>query len=99
MNVNAKPITELSEFSDKVTVQTQDAVNVLGQSVSATEEVVRKAEQNVKLINESVVDKMGVINALSSSNARSVEEIAAAAEHLSKLAGTLSNTLSQFKTA
>lgn len=97
-NVNAKRITESSEFSNKVTVQTQDAVNVLGQSVSTTEEVVRKAEQNVKLINESVVDKMGVINTLSSSNARSVEEIAAA-EHLSKLAGTLSNTLSQFKTA
>jgi len=99
MNVNAKRITDLAEFSDKVTIQTQDAVSVLGQSVFATEGVVRKAEQNVKLINESVVDKMGTINTLSSSNARSVEEIAAAAEHLARLAGNLSNTLSQFKTA
>lgn len=99
MNVNAKRIMDLSEFSDKVSVQTQDAVSMLGQSVGATEEVVRKAEQNVKLIQESVVDKIATINTLSSSNARSVEEIASASEHLARLAGNLSNTLSQFKTA
>ena len=99
MNINAKRIIELSTFSSKVTDQTQEAVSMLGQSVGATEEVVRKAEQNVKLIQESVVDKISSINALSSSNARSVEEIAAASEHLARLAGNLSNTLSQFKTA
>ena len=99
MNINAKRIIELSTFSSKVTDQTQEAVSMLGQSVGATEEVVRKAEQNVKLIQESVVDKISSINALSSSNARSVEEIAAASEHLARLAVNLSNTLSQFKTA
>ena len=99
MNINAKRIIELSTFSTQVTDQTQEAVSMLGQSVGATEEVVRKAEQNVKLIQESVVDKISSINALSSSNARSVEEIAAASEHLARLAGNLSNTLSQFKTA
>ena len=99
MNINAKRIIELSTFSTQVTDQTQEAVSMLGQSVGATEEVVRKAEQNVKLIQESVVDKISSINTLSSSNARSVEEIAAASEHLARLAGNLSNTLSQFKTA
>ncbi|MBP9493182.1 MAG: methyl-accepting chemotaxis protein, partial [Sulfurospirillum sp.] len=99
MNINAKRIIELSTFSTQVTDQTQEAVSMLGQSVGATEEVVRKADQNVKLIQESVVDKISSINALSSSNARSVEEIAAASEHLARLAGNLSNTLSQFKTA
>lgn len=99
MNVNAKRINELTEFSTKVTTQTNDAVAMLAQSVEATDAVVDKANANVTLIKSAVIDKISTINELSSSNARSVEEIAAAAEHLSKLAGTLSNTLSQFKTA
>ena len=99
MNHNAKRINELSQFSDKVTTQTNDAVNMLDQSAKATDEVVIKADNNVQLIKSAVIEKIGTINELSSSNARSVEEIAAAAEHLSKLSGTLSNTLAQFKTA
>ena len=99
MNGNAKRIIALAEFSNNVTSQTQDAVDLLGQSVRATDGVVLKAESNVKLINESVVNKIATINTLSSSNARSVEEIASASEHLARLASSLSNTLSQFKTA
>ena len=98
MNINAKRIVELSAFSNKVTDQTQEAVGMLEQSVNATEIVVKKSEHNVQLINDSVVNKIDAINVLSSSNARSVEEIASAAEHLARLAGNLSNTLSQFKT-
>ncbi len=99
MNGNAKRIIALAEFSNNVTSQTQDAVDLLGQSVRATDGVVLKAQSNVKLINESVVNKIATINTLSSSNARSVEEIASASEHLARLANSLSNTLSQFKTA
>jgi len=99
MNHNAKRIHELSEFSNQVTTQTNNAVGMLDQSVHATEEVVDKANGNVKLIKKAVIEKIGEINTLSSSNARSVEEIASAAEHLSKLSANLSHTLAQFKTA
>ena len=99
MNSNAKRINDLTGFSTKVTNQTNDAVAMLAQSVAATEDVAAKANTNVTLIQHTVIDKIRMINDLSSSNARSVEEIASAAEHLSKLAGTLSSTLSQFKTA
>ncbi len=99
MNHNVQRIHELSEFSNQVTEQTNDAVNMLEQSVVATDHVVDKANSNVKLMRTAVIEKIGEINELSSSNARSVEEIAAAAEHLSKLSGTLSQTLAQFKTA
>ncbi|WP_318526698.1 methyl-accepting chemotaxis protein [Sulfurospirillum oryzae] len=98
MNHNAKRIHDLSEFSNKVTTQTNDAVVMLDQSVLATDNVVEKANSNVKLIKTAVIEKIGEINTLSSSNARSVEEIAAAAEHLAKLSSTLSLTLAQFKT-
>ena len=98
MNHNAKRIHELSEFSTQVTTQTNNAVSMLDQSVHATEEVVTKANENVTLIKTAVIEKIGEINTLSSSNARSVEEIAAAAEHLSKLSTNLSQILAQFKT-
>ena len=99
MNHNVQHIHELSEFSNQVTEQTNDAVNMLEQSVIATDHVVGKANSNVTLIRTAVIEKIGEIHDLSSSNARSVEEIAAAAEHLSKLSSTLSQTLAQFKTA
>lgn len=99
MNHNAKRIHDLGAFSTKVSTQTIDAVSLLDESVSATDEVVAKAEDNVKRINSAVIHKIEEINSLSSSNARSVEEIASAAEHLARLSESLSTTLAQFKTA
>lgn len=99
MNQNVQSIHELAKFSNQVTTQTSDAVNLLEKSAEATDDVVQKANNNVKLIKTAVIEKIGEINELSSSNARSVEEIAAAAEHLAKLSSTLSQTLAQFKTA
>ncbi|MDD3344142.1 MAG: methyl-accepting chemotaxis protein [Sulfurospirillaceae bacterium] len=98
MNHNTTRIHELSAFSTKVTTQTEDAVGMLNQSVEATNIVVEKAENNVKLMQSSIIEKIHFITELSSSNARSVEEISSASEHLSKLAEALSQTLSQFKT-
>jgi len=99
MNHNAKRIHDLGEFSVKVSTQTGDAVSLLEETVSATDDVVLKASHNVERINEAVIHKIEAINALSSSNARSVEEIASAAEHLARLSESLSATLAQFKTA
>lgn len=98
MNHNTTRIHELSTFSSSVTEQTKDAVGMLNQSVDAANNVVIKAENNVKLIHSSVIEKIDVITELSRSNARSVEEISSASEHLSKLSESLSHALSQFKT-
>lgn len=99
MNHNAKRIHDLGAFSVKVSTQTGDAVSLLDESANAADDVVVKAENNVKRINTDVIHKIEAINSLSSSNARSVEEIAAAAEHLARLSESLSLTLAQFKTA
>ena len=99
MNQNATRIQELGAFSSKVSHQTSDAVRLLDNTVSATDDVVLKASNNVERIQEAVIHRIETINHLSSSNARSVEEIAAAAEHLARLSESLSNTLAQFKTA
>lgn len=98
MNTNAARIQKLGGLANDVEVQTEEAVGMLGQSVEASNEVVVKTENNAKLIHDVIVEKITLINSLSSSNARSVEEIASAAEHLAKLSGVLNNTLAQFKT-
>ena len=47
---------------------------------------------------ESMIDDVSRINDISSQNARSVEEIASAAEHLSRMTETLNLKLSEFRT-
>jgi len=98
MNSNVKRIHKLSSFSTQVTLQTDEAVEMLEESVAIIENVAKTAQVNARLIESDVIQKIESINELSSSNARSVEEIAGAAEHLSKLSETLSHTLSEFKT-
>jgi len=98
MNSNVKRIHKLSSFSTQVTLQTDEAVEMLEESVAVIENVAKIAQVNARLIESDVIQKIESINELSSSNARSVEEIAGAAEHLSKLSETLSHTLSEFKT-
>jgi methyl-accepting chemotaxis protein len=66
------------------------------ESVSA---VTTSVENSKKISNDTdkIVDMVGNINTLTSQNARSVEEIAAAADHLSRLAENLNNKLNQFR--
>ena len=53
---------------------------------------------NISKEIEEIITDVDKINDLSSSNARSVEEIATATEHLYKQIEDLSNLLNQFKT-
>jgi len=59
---------------------------------------VKDAQEGSAKANE-VMDRIHNIHQLSTTNARSVEEIASAAEHLSKLSDNLSHALAAFKTA
>ncbi len=47
---------------------------------------------------QSMIDKVAVVNELSVSNAKSVEEIASASNHLSSRTVELNNLLSSYKT-
>ena len=47
---------------------------------------------------ETMIGNVNQINDISSQNARSVEEIASAAEHLSRMTETLNLKLSEFRT-
>jgi methyl-accepting chemotaxis protein len=58
------------------------------------------AEDTIKIAKdtEEIVRKVDDINEISSSNTRSVEEIASAAEHLYKLTEELNSKLGEFRT-
>lgn len=98
MNQNAKRIATLNNYSNNVNIQTGDAVSFLQQSVDATNRVVERSIQNVSQIENVILEKVSFIDHISASNARSVEEIASAAEHLARLSENLSIALSKFQT-
>jgi len=88
---------EIQKLANIVEDKINTTVTIVNTTVGASEQTVQdfdKTGQSVKLIVHSVEE----INKISSTNARSVEEIAAAAEHLSNLTNTLNTKLEIFKT-
>ncbi len=64
--------------------------------VDKVDEMVDGYVQNGKSVQE-MIDKVNVVRELSISNARSVEEIASASEHLSTMTAKLNNLLATYK--
>ncbi|HEX5330767.1 methyl-accepting chemotaxis protein [Sulfuricurvum sp.] len=96
MNQNAKRMEKLSSSAGNVEVQTNMAVEALVQTVDGMNDVAEKAKTNTKR-NDVIIDEINKILVMSTSNARSVEEIAAAAEHLHKVSERMSAQISEFK--
>ena len=95
MNKNAHNIQRLSTISSTVETTIVGTTNVMDKSVVS----VSTSAQNSRKISEDtdkIVTMVSHINTLTSQNARSVEEIASAADHLSKLAENLNHKLNQF---
>ncbi len=96
MNKNAHNIQRLSTISSTVETTIVGTTNVMDKSVVS----VSTSAQNSRKISEDtdkIVTMVSHINTLTSQNARSVEEIASAADHLSKLSENLNTKLNQFK--
>ena len=96
MNKNAKNIERLSDISSGVETTILGTTQVMQESVDS---VATSAQNSTKIVQDTdkIVDMVSNINTLTSENARSVEEIAAAADHLSKLAENLNQKLNQFQ--
>ncbi len=96
MSKNAQNIRHLASVSINVgetithtTSIMQESVESVTISANNSNEIVRDTDKIVNLVTN--------INSMTSENARSVEEIASAADHLSKLAENLNHKLSQFQ--
>lgn len=88
MGINAKNIERLVKISETVDVMQQSITNVA-----------ENADNSLQIASDSekIVKSVSRINDLTTQNARSVEEIAGAAEHLSGLTYNLKTKLDQFK--
>jgi methyl-accepting chemotaxis protein len=97
MNENSEEIQELADIAQEVENRINSTVNIVNEAVNASDRTVKDFENTGKDV-EVIVDKIGDINSISSSNAKSVEEMAAAAEHLNKMTDNLNNKLETFRT-
>ncbi|MCR1810539.1 methyl-accepting chemotaxis protein [Sulfurospirillum sp. hDNRA2] len=96
MSKNAQNIRHLASVSTNVEDTIISTTSVMNESVAS---VSVSADNSHKIAKDTdkIVDLVTNINAITSENARSVEEIASAADHLSKLAENLNAKLGQFQ--
>lgn len=97
MNTNVTKLGELSKLSEEVKSQTDDAVISLNDAVIGILEVAKKAETNTQR-NDVIIEEINKIKTMTASNARSVEEISSAADHLHHLADSMSTQLALYTT-
>jgi methyl-accepting chemotaxis protein len=95
MNRNSQSIQELVRTTTTVENEIDETEKVMAETML---EVIRTAESSLKISSDAdrIVTMMGSVNDISASNARSVEEIASAADHLYKLTEGLNKKLNQF---
>ena len=94
---NSKEFAKLTESAFKVEQDVDEVSDVMEVTVKKSKESSVNIKEISKEIEEIIAD-IDRINYISSSNARSVGEIATATEHLYKQIEELNNLLEQFKT-
>jgi len=97
MSNNSDEIQKLANIAQGVEDRINSTVEIVNEAVSASDRTVKDFESTGKNV-EIIVSKVEEINEISSTNARSVEEIAAAAEHLNTLTNELNTKLETFRT-
>jgi len=98
MTRSASEIKRLGDHIQEVESIMHESVNEIAQAAQSAVQSASGAKEGVAKTN-NIIDQMKNITKLASTNARSVEEIASAVEHLAKLSDGLNQTLSTFKTA
>lgn len=97
MTRSASQIKRLGEHIQEVELVMNESVNEIAQAAqSAVQSAAGAKEGGAKTNN--IIEQMKNITKLASTNARSVEEITSAVQHLAKLSDGLNRTLSTFKT-
>jgi len=97
MNHNTSRIEQLVSASSTVDDHTATAVNALENTVHAIEKLSADTSANANT-TDAIIIKISKIYELSASNARSVEEIATAAEHLHQMTEHLTGQVSVYRT-
>ncbi|WP_294963866.1 methyl-accepting chemotaxis protein [Sulfurimonas sp.] len=97
MEINSKLMNELVEISTEVESKINKTTEIVNNATLTSDKTVQDFERTGSEVN-LISSRISEINSISSSNAKSVEEIASASEHLNQLTESLTNKLEQFKT-
>ena len=97
MGINSKQIQELTHVASDVEKTINDMSVTMNNAIAMSDKTMQDYIATGKNVNE-IMDGISEINQISSENARSVEEIASAAEHLNKMTDALNTKLSVFRT-
>ncbi|MBU0633417.1 methyl-accepting chemotaxis protein [bacterium] len=97
MSSNSNDMDKLAAVSTEVEKQINVTTAIVNKATDASDKTVQDFETTGTHI-DTIAKQIGEINAMSTLNARNVEEIASAAEHLNNLTLELSNKLEHFKT-
>jgi methyl-accepting chemotaxis protein len=97
MNSNSEDIQKLSENASEVEIKINQSVAIVEDAVRASDKTVNDFEKTGKDV-DFIVSQVSQINEISSKNARNVEEIAAAADHLNSMTDELHAKLETFRT-
>ncbi len=97
MSMNSQQMDELLSISTEVEGKINKTADIVNNATKASDENVQDFENTGAKI-ESIAQRINKINTISTENARSVEEIASASEHLNEMTASLSEKLNRFKT-
>jgi methyl-accepting chemotaxis protein len=97
MTGNSKKVEELSFSATAVEAKINELSKVMANATSMADKTVESYIQTGEDIGD-IIGAVGEINSIATQNARNVEEIASAAEHLNKMTETLNNKLTEFRT-
>ena len=97
MNENSTEIQHLATIAEDVEYKINETVTIVNKAVDASEQTVSDFKETGKGI-ETIVTKVSEVNTISATNAKNVEEIATAAQHLKSMTDSLNNKLATFRT-
>jgi len=95
MNINSKNIQELADVSSSVETMINETLEIMHEAASSSEKTVNDFEDTSRLVREISSD-INSVNEIVASNARSVEEIAAASDHLNSMTESLNAKMAKF---
>jgi len=93
---NSEDIQALASSASEVEMKINESVSIVNLAVVANDKTVNDFESTGRNV-EDIAQKVSTINEISITNARNVEEIAAAAEHLNNMTEELNNKLEIFR--
>ena len=97
ISFNASEIEKLSGNASEAQNEVSNSVHIMMEAVGKVSKMVDGYASNGESV-QSMIDKVEMVNNLSTSNSKNVKEIASSSEHLSNMTVQLNNLLESYKT-